>query len=248
MQKDGQVGSLSQNIEKVVISADELNKMYDSEIKNFANLSNNNLVSGLGLHENIINTSKNNKYLGKFFNNFEDDREIPNVNFNKYTGILHSNTTSDDVTLQSNGKININNKKYEVIPNSIFKFEDGTISQSDYNNIVYRVASDLGLTDDEKFYSYDDALGIASVYFNRLESNKFTSSNNVYGNTLTGILYEENKLVDSNSYLSKDKVDIAKCVVDDLMKGVRNIDNNVLYYVNNGTYNGFSQSIGGTTN
>ena len=243
--------NVSQNIETLVDVSDSMIKTGLTDKSQFAEFSSKDALTGLNETNNLYvqtNNSSNKKNLGNFFNNFEDEREIPNVNFGKYTGILHGNTTSNDDTLLSIGNISIDNKKYQVLRNSEFNFSDGTISESDYNNLVYRVASDMGLSDDEKFYSYDDALGIASTYFNRLESGNFTSLNNMYGNTLTGILYEENKLVPNNVLLDKNKVEIAKCVVDDLMQGVRNVNNNIFYYVSNGTYNGFSQDIGGTTN
>ncbi len=243
--------NISQKIDTVVYSSDELFPLGVGENKQFANFSSNRTLTGLDQINRSINNvtnASNKKNLGDFFNNFEDERNIPNVNFSKYTGILHGNTTSNDETLLSNGKISIDNKKYSVLENSKFNFSDGTISESDYNNLVYRIASDMGLSDDEKYYSYDDALGIASTYFNRLESRQFVSPNNMYGNTLTGILYEENKIVPSNVLLDKNKVEIARCVVDDLMQGVRNIGSNTFYYVSNGTYNGFSQTRGGTTN
>lgn len=243
--------NISKKIDTVVVSSEDIAKTGIDGNSGFAELSSKTALTGLNNFNGLVKKKENVsnvKNLGNFFNHFEDEREIPNVNFGKYTGVLHGNTTSNDETLLSNGKITIDNKQYSVIRNDEFKFSDGTISESDYNNLVYRVASDMGLSDDEKYYSYDDALGIASTYFNKLENKNFTSPNNMYGNTLTGILYEENKLVPSNTLLDKNKVEVAQCVVNDLMKGVRNINNNTFYYVSNGTYNGFSQNIGGTTN
>lgn len=251
---------LSQNIDEVVNSIENINKFENINSRNiekdfFYNFDEKNVITGLNqnANKNISNQNFDNNYIrkniGNNFEDFKDEEDIPNVNFNKYLGIVHSNTTSNENIRNSNGIISINNKKYRVVPDEYFNMSDGTISESDYNNIVIKVANDMGLSDDEKYYSYDDALAIASVYFNRLESNNFTSKNNQYGNTISGILFEENGLNNKNIVnVTPSKLEIAQIVVNDLMSGVRNISKDTLYYVSNGVYNGFSQSIGGTTN
>ena len=111
---------LSQNIDEVVNSIENINKFENINSRNiekdfFYNFDEKNVITGLNqnANKNISNQNFDNNYIrkniGNNFEDFKDEEDIPNVNFNKYLGIVHSNTTSNENIRNSNGIISINN-------------------------------------------------------------------------------------------------------------------------------------------
>lgn len=202
-------------------------------------------ISSAGYYEPVGYGSYNSKTLNtesampKTFNSSNNTSSSSNINMAKYEQSIHTKKNASSETVSSAGQITTDNQKYTIVPDSEYKGDRGTISESDYNLLIAQVAG-------ESANSPDDMLAVTSTVLNRLETgNGFGDSvNEVFekGYFPWGRTYEN--YVEGGKYYNTDwgqeKLAQVTEVVNDALNGTRNINSNVYYYSGNGEYNKFS--------
>ena len=140
------------------------------------------------------------------------------------------------------GKVTTDNQKYKVVPDSEYTGEPGTLSETDYKYLVAQVAGESG-------NSQDDMLGVATTIMNRLEAG------GNYGNSVVSVLEKGywpwgrtcDNYVEGGKYYNTDwgqeKLAKVNQVIDDVLNGTRNLNNDVYYYTGDGTRNYFSDIV-----
>lgn len=159
-----------------------------------------------------------------------------------YSGELHTKSKASASCKETAGKITTGHQSYKIVPDNEYTGAVGTISQTDYMYLVAQVAGEAG-------NSPDDMLGVACTIINRLEGPDSYGTSVVkvlekgywpWGRTCDGYL-KNGQFVDTG--WKKDKIDMVKQVVNDVLNGTRNINSDVYYYSGNGTYNSFSDVL-----
>lgn len=159
-----------------------------------------------------------------------------------YTGEVHIKGKASDSCKNRAGTITTDNQKYQIVSDSEYTKQPGTISESDYHLMIAQVAG-------EASNSKDDMLAVASTVLNRLEAG------GGYGDSVRGVL-EKGYFPWARSYLAyveggkyyqtdwgQEKLKQVTQAVNDALAGARNIDSNVYYYSGDGTHNYFSDVL-----
>ncbi|MCI8588592.1 MAG: cell wall hydrolase [Bacilli bacterium] len=171
-----------------------------------------------------------------------------------YTGAVHTKSQASSGIKQSSGTITTGHQSYTIVPDTEYRKQPGTISESDYNLLCAQVAGESG-------NSKDDMLGVTTTVLNRLEAGGFGGSVSEVlergyfpwgesyrsyvesGKTYAGGAVAANDGRYASTSWGQEKISQVKEVVNDALGGVRNLEGNVYYYSGNGEYNRFSDVL-----
>ena len=150
---------------------------------------------------------------------------------------VHTDCRNAEFNSQA-GIVTGGHQSYSIVPDSEYTGAPGTISQSEYQIVIAQVAG-------EGANNAADMFGVATTMFNRRDTG------GGFGNTFTQVLQRGywpwgetyRAYMPGGKYYNtqwgKDKLAVAKQVVDQALAGYRNLPSNGYYYYGNGKNNFF---------
>lgn len=153
------------------------------------------------------------------------------VNLDGYDGSLVAKSNISSEAASTLGVVTDGHQTYQIVDDSSYSGQSGTISQRDYDLLVAQVAGE-GANDS------DDMFGVACTVINRVESTNFPSD--VRGVLEAGYFpwgKTYKAYVPGGKYYDtpegQAKLAEAKKAVDNVLSGYRNMNSNVYYYSGN---------------